>query len=167
MDRRQFTKRAALTLTVAGLSGSAFKCGSEKVSLYVSTINGLLKEISTLMPAQAQTVSKLIALATDFDVAFRRGDFNNADSLFSTLTTNLTTFTTDLGVNLSDQMKMWLAVIGATVRTIAVLLKDQVEAQSVAVRSIIAAKALKSESAVRRLANSAAVDAAFQASKLK
>src|SRR5688572_7518974 len=30
MNRRQFTKRAALTLTVAGLGGSAFKCGISK-----------------------------------------------------------------------------------------------------------------------------------------
>jgi len=30
MDRRQFTKRAALTLTVAGLGSSAFKCGVSK-----------------------------------------------------------------------------------------------------------------------------------------
>lgn len=164
MNRRQFTKQAALTLTVAGLAGSAFKCGSEKVSLYISTINGLLREIAVLLPAQSQTIAKLLALATDFDTAYRRGDFDSADSLFNTLVSNLTTFTTDLGVNLSDQVKMWLAVIGATVRTIAVLLRDQVATQpAIAGR----ARAARSAGAVERLADSAAVDAAFQAAKLR
>jgi hypothetical protein len=116
------------------------------------------------MPGRAAFITRIIAVAADFDAAYRRGDFANADNLFNTLVENLTTLTTDLGVNLSDQVKMWLAVIGATVQTVAVLLRDQIAAQPVSAAA--SARAAKSRNAVERLSSAKAVNATFEAAKL-
>jgi len=167
MNRRQFTWRGLLTVLTLGLAGSAFKCDSDKVSIYVLTITNFLKQISSLMPQWAASITKILAVATDFDAAYKRGDFSNADNLFNTLDENITTLTKDLGINLSDHVKMLLAVIGATVQTVAVLLHEQIIKQPAAIRSAIAARSPKSASAVERLASQAAVDATYQAAKLK
>lgn len=164
MNRRAFAKRGALTVAGLTLTTSAFKCGSESVSIYVSTITNFLKQISAIMPDRAAFITKIIGVAADFDAAYRRGDFASADNFLNTMIANISTLTNDLGVNLSDQVKMWLAVIGATVQTIAVLLRDQVGAQPVS--STLKARSAKSASAVERLASAAAVDATFQAAKL-
>lgn len=169
MNRRQFTKRAALTLAAAGISGSAFKCsGGEKVSIYVQTISTFLNEIAGILPDKAAFISKIVKVASDFDAAFRGGDFANADSLLNTLITNITTLTNDIGISTSNQVKMWLSVIGATVRTVAVLFKEANKSDPTALaKSGVSTDSLKSASAIERLASQAAVDAAFQATKLK
>ena|SRR5215217_4689031 len=164
LSKRQFLKVAGVA-SIGVLVVSTTACpGGAKVTIYMQTISGLLNEIALLMPAKSEFIRKTLKIAADFDAAYRRGDLANADAFFNTLTSNLTTLTVDLGVNLSDQMKMWLAVIGATVRTVAVLLRDQVGNTSTA-KSI--AKSAKSAAAVERLANASAVDAAFQAARLQ
>lgn len=162
MNRRQFTKRAALTLTVAGLGGPAFKCGSEQVSIYIRTITTFLSQIAGLLPAHATAIAKIVKLASDFDAAYRRGDFDTADSFFNSLEQNLTALTNDIGVNASNTVKTWIAIIGAAMTSLAVLFKQQVEAQpAIAAR----ARASRSAGAVERLASQAAVDRLYQAAK--
>jgi hypothetical protein len=168
MNRRTFAKRGALGLTALTLTTSAFKCGSEKVTIYVQTISAFLREIASLLPAQAQFITKIIAVATDFDAAYRRGDFTNATTFFNTLVSNLTTLTASLGLNLSAQVKVALAIVSSTVRLIAVLLQQQGTAQPEAVARARAASPAASAaiSTIERLANPAAIDATFQAAKL-
>jgi uncharacterized membrane protein len=165
MNRRQFTWRGILTFLVLGFAGSAFKCDSDKVSIYVLTITNFLKQISSIMPQWAATITKILAVATDFDAAYKHGDFSSADNLFNTLDENILTLTKDLGVNLSDHVKMLLAVIGATVQTVAVLLHEQIMKQPAS--AIAAARAAKSSNAVERLSAPAAVNATFETAKLK
>lgn len=163
MNRRQFTKRAALTLATASLAGSAFKCGSESLSIYVRTIITFLNQISSLLPAQASAISRIVKIATDFDAAYRRGDFSSADSLFNTLEQNLTQLTNDIGVNVSNSVKTWIAIIGAALTSISVLFKEQVST----LPAPMTAKAgtAKSASAVERRASQANVDALYQTAK--
>jgi hypothetical protein len=168
MNRRIFAKRSALGLTALTLTTSAFKCGSEKVTIYVQTISAFLREIASLLPAQAQFITRIIAVATDFDAAYRRGDFTNATAFFNTLVSNLTTLTTSLGLNLSAQVKVALAIVSSTVRLIAVLLKQQGATQPEAVARARAASPAASAaiSTIERLAGLAAIDATFQAARL-
>ena len=162
MNRRQFTKRAALTVIAAGLSGSAFKCSSEKISIYVQTISTFLNQISSVLPAQSALITKVLKIASDFDAAYRRGDFLSADGFFNSLVENLNALTQDIGVGTSNTVKTWLAIIGAAVTSIAVLLKEQVDAQpAVKGRASIATSAR----AVERLASQAAVDRLYQVAK--
>jgi hypothetical protein len=168
MNRRTFAKRGALGLTALTLTTSAFKCGSEKVTIYVQTISAFLREIATLLPAQAAFITKIIAVAADFDAAYRRGDFTNATTFFNTLVSNLTTLTTTIGLNLSPQVKVALAIVSSTVRLIAVLLQQQGTAQPEAVARARASSpaANAAISTIERLASPAAVEATFQAAKL-
>ena len=162
MNRRQFTKRAALTVAIAGLGGSAFKCGSEQVSIYIHTITAFLNQIAGLLPAHAAAIAKIVKLASDFDAAYRHGDFDGADSFFNSLEQNLTTLTNDIGINTSNTVKTWLAIIGAAMTSLAVLFKQQVQAQpAIAAR----ARASRSAGAVERLAAQSKVDALYQAAK--
>jgi len=168
MDRRQFTKRTALTLAVAGLGGSAFKCGAEKVTIYVQTISAFLNELGGLLPAQAQFIAKIIAVASEFDAAYRRGDFANATTFFNTLVGNISTLTAGVGVNLSPRIKVALTIVSSAVRLIAVLLQQQGATQPSAVARARAASpdADRAISTIEKLANPSAVDAAFAAAKL-
>lgn len=162
MNRRTLIKTGGLA-TVGVLTGSAFKCGADKVSIYVRTITTFLNQISSLLPAQAALITRIVKIASDFDAAYRRGDFASADTFFNSLEQNLTTLTNGIGVNVSNSVKTWISIIGITVTSIAVLFKEQIEAQpdiAAAVR-----RGARSAGAVERLAAQARVDALYQASK--
>jgi len=168
LSRRQFGKRAALTLAVAGLSGSAFKCSSEKVTIYVQTITSFLREISGLLPAQAAFINKIIGIAADLDAAYQRGDFDNATTFLESLTTNISTLITNLGVGLSPQIKVALAIVGSTVRLIAVLLNRQAT-EDPRVAAIVGARtdpaSERKKALIKSLADEQEIDKLFQASK--
>jgi hypothetical protein len=162
MNRRQFTKRAALTVAVAGLTSSAFKCGSEQVSIYIRTITTFLNQISSLIPAQSAAIARIVKIASDFDAAYHRGDFDSADNFFNSLEQNLTALTNDIGVNTSNTVKTWLAIIGAAMTSLAVLFKEQVDTQPAIAARV---RGAKSAGAVERLSSQTAVDRLFQAAK--
>lgn len=164
MNRRTFAKRTAIGLPALVLTTTALKCGSEQVSIYIRTIVTFLNQISTLLPDQASMITKIVKIASDFDAAYKRGDFNSADTFFNSLEKNLSTLTASIGVNTSNTVKTWIAIIGATVTSIAVLLKEQVETQSASLTASARATA-RSASAVERLASQAAVDRLYQAAK--
>lgn len=164
MNRRTFAKRTAIAVPALLLTSAAFKCGSEQISIYVRTISTFLNQISGLLPQHAATITKIVKIASDFDAAYRRGDFASADNFFNTLEQNLTTLVNDIGANASNNVKTWIAIIGATVTSIAVLLKSQIDAQPAGISAKARATA-KSAGAVERLASQAAVDALYQAAK--
>lgn len=169
MNRRQFTKRGALTLATAGLAGSAFRCGSEKITIYVQTITAFLKEIAGLIPNQGPFISKIIAVAEQFDAAYRRGDLTNASTFFNTLADNIASLVAAVGINLSARVKVGLAIVNSTVRLIAVLLKEQGMTQPamVAIARASSPAMATAIGTIERLADEAAVNAAFQASKIR
>lgn len=165
LNRREFAKRSALVIAVASIGGTAFKCGSEQVSIYVRTITTFLNQIAGLLPAHEAVIAKIVKVASDFDAAYRKGDFASADSFFNSLTQNLTSLEEDIGIDPNNTVKSWIAVIGATVTSIAVLLKEQVTTQPRQVTAQLRIKA-KSAGAVERLASQAAVDALYQAARI-
>lgn len=167
MNRRQFTKRGALGLVVAGLSGSAWKCGSDKISIYVSTISSFLNELAQFVPAQAAFIAQIVKVASDFDVAYRRGDFTNASTFFNTLAGNISTLTTSLGIGTSPRIKTLLSVVNITVRTVAVLLMNEGATKVAEVAKARASNPAMDDAVrtIERLANPKAVDAIFEASR--
>lgn len=168
MNRRSMIKRSALTVAGLTLTTTAFKCGSEKVTIYISTIISFLREISGLLPQQSGLIAKAIDVAEDFDAAYRRGDFASASTFFNSLTGNITTLTQNLGVGLSPRIQTLLSVVSITVRTVAVLLVNQGATKVIAVAAARASSPTI-DSAVRtieRLANPKEVNAAFEAVKL-
>lgn len=169
MTRRQFTKRGALTLAVAGFTSTAWRCGSEKITIYVQTIVAFLKELAGLVPGQGPLIAKIVAVAEQFDAAYRRGDLANASVFFNTLADNVNSLITALGLNLSARIKTVLAIVNSSVRLIAVLLKEQGMTQPAMVAEARATSSAmaKAIDAIERLANEAAVDAAYQASKIQ
>lgn len=167
MNRRQFARQSTLALAVAGLSATAFKCGSAQVTIYVQTIISFLREISAIIPAQASFIGKIIAIATDLDAAYKRGDFDNAMAFLESLTSNLNTLIANLGLNVSDRVKVALAIIGSTVRLIAVLLKQQAEQPEVAaaISTRTDAASIRRKALVAELANSSEIEKLYQAAK--
>lgn len=163
MDRRQFAKRTALAVPALLLTSAAFKCGSEQIGIYVRTISSFLNQISGLLPQHAATISRIVKIAADFDAAYRRGDFASADTFFNSLEQNLTTLTNAIGINTSNTVKTWLAIIGATVTSIAVLFKSQIDAAPPALAAQM--RGARSAGAVERLASQTAVDRLYQAAK--
>jgi len=168
MNRRSFAKRGALTLTTLALTATAFKCGSEKVSIYVTTIASFLREISGLVPSQSAFIAKAIDVAEEFDAAYRRGDFANASTFFSTLVGNVTTLIGNLGGGLSPRIQTLLSVVSITIRTVAVLLKNE---GATAVSAVAAARASNpvinaAAAAIERLADPKSVNATFEATRL-
>jgi len=168
MNRRTFAKRGAIGLAALTLTTSAYKCGAEKVTIYVQTISAFLNEIAGLLPAQAQFIARIISVAGEFDSAYRRGDFTNATTFFNTLVGNISTLMAAIGINLSSQVKVALAIVSSSVRLIAVLLQQQGTAQPEVVSRARAASpaANTAISTIERLANPSAVSAAFEAAKL-
>lgn len=163
MNRRQFATRGALAVVGATALGAG-KCDSATVSIYVRTITTFLNQISGILPDRAAVIAKIVKAASDFDAAYRRGDFASADNFFNSLDQNLSAFTNDLGVNVSNDVKTWISIIGATATSLAVLFKKEASTQP-AFAAI--ARNAKSASAVERLASQAAVDALYQAARPK
>lgn len=167
MNRRQFSKRTLLAVVAAAATGSAFKCSSEKVSIYVQTITSFLREIGTLIPAQASFINKIIGIAGDLDSAYRRGDFDSTTTFLESLSANINVLITNLGVNLSPQIKVALAIVNSTVRLIAVLLVQQASSPAVTavVKSRTSAEDMRKRALIESLANEHDIDAIFKASR--
>lgn len=166
LSKRNFLRVGGVAV-VGTLTLSAFKCGAESVTRYTSTIIAFLGEIATLLPTQANFISQIIKVARQFDEAYRRGDFANAGTFFNTMAGNITTLFNTLGVGVSSQVKVALAIVSTTVKLIAVLLMDQgatqsdtiADAQTPAMRSAI--------NLIQRLASPASVNATYEAARLQ
>lgn len=168
MNKRQFLTRGVLGLAALIMTTSAWRCGSEKVTIYVQTISSFLREIAGIIPAQAAFINKIIGIAADLDAAYRRGDFDNATSFLESLSENINTLITNLGLNLSSQVKVALAIVNSTVKLIAVLLVNQAEVPAVAAELKNRASNPADERKMKliwSLANEKEINALFEASK--
>lgn len=166
VSRRRMIKLTALAGASTLVMGTS-KCGAPKnLSFYVSTIVGALKDLSPLVPNLGDKIAKAITIAEAFDKAYRDGKFEDATAVFNNLVSVIEEITAAAGID-NDQIKLVLAVASIALRTIALLLLNQSEQPEVAAEIAKRSARGKSESAViRRLANSAAVNKAYQASKL-
>jgi hypothetical protein len=169
LSKRNFLKvGAAAGVGALALGATACPLDSKKVTFYSATLSSFLNEVAGLLPAQAAFIARIIKVISDFDAAYQRGDFTNASAFFNTMVANVSQLISDVGRNLSPQLKMLLAVASATVRTIAVLLQQQGATQPWAVARARAASpdADRAISTIEKLAHPSAVDAAFAAAKL-
>ena len=123
MNRRHFIHTGALA-GAGALVISETACAPKNLSFFVQTLIGAMRDLSPLIPGQGVLLSKIITIATDFDAAYKRGDFANATAIFNTLVGNVTQLINDIG-SLSTQIKTILAVVGIALRAIASLLASQ------------------------------------------
>lgn len=160
MNRRTILKTGALTAGMLMLSGAQVACG-KNLSLYVNIIVGALKELSPLLPGQAQLIAKAIAIAETFDRAYREGKFTDAIAIFENLAGVLGEIADAAGVT-NPQVRTALAVAGIALRAIAVLLKSR-EGEPVVVEAIGTATVAQRRqiALVNRLAEPAPLDAAI------
>ena len=151
MNRRQMLTTTGLGVVSIGVM-SQVGCKPKNLSLYVQTVVGALQEISPLLPSQAQFISKIVTVAADFDAAYKRGDFESATTLFSTIVSNVSQLISDIGTP-SPQIKVALAVAGIALRAIATLLASQATPAIAAQASKAAGAQAKAVNTVRRLSN--------------
>src|SRR6185503_1771494 len=160
LSKRNFLKvGGAAGIGALALSATACPFDGKKVTFYSATLSNFLNEIAGLLPAQAAFIARIVKVISDFDVAYQKGDFANASAFFNTMVANVTQLISDVGRNLSPQLKMLLAVASATIRTIAVLLQQQGTTQPSAVARARAASpdADRAISTIEKLASPSAV----------
>ncbi len=149
-------------LGAGGLAlGAAFgtpKGSGPVVDFELQTIRGAFNELKPLFPSQADIIGKILKVADDFDAAYKAKDFSSAETIAANLTSLVSQFTSDIGVGLPPQVKLWLAAASIAIRTIAVLIKGS--ASNNAPQAKVATVSL-----INKLASTSAVDAAFAAAK--
>lgn len=165
MNRRDMIKRAALGATVVAIGGPSVLmmegCKVKDIAFYVSTVTGSLQEVAPLLPGAAGLIAQAVAAANDFLSAYKAGKFDNAKTLFMSLSGFVGQILADVGAS-SPGVKLILALTAVAIRTIGTLLNNQ--------PAVVAAK-MKARSQVElsqvalldRLTNSQSVDALFAA----
>lgn len=165
MNRRQALKLGGLA-GVGALTMGVQRCGGPNLSFYVSTIIGAMKDLSPLLPNLSANITKAIKVAETFDAAYRKGDFDSAEKLFENLNSLISQIADDAGIE-SQQVKLAITFANVGIRAIAAILfaqRDQPAVASAIAKRGAAGKARLS--VVERLADAAAIDKAYQASKL-
>lgn len=167
LSKRTFLKLGGAA-AVGTLALGTTACGPS-MSVWVQTITGGLEELKPLLPAQAALLSKAISIAKSFNEAWQDEKFSNALAILENLASTIQQITEAAGVNLSQQVKTMITVVGVALRTIAVLLKAQMDDPAVAAtvndRAMANPSASRQRTLIERLADPAAVDAAFEAAK--
>lgn len=167
LSKRTFLKLGGAA-AVSALALGTTACGPS-MSVWVQTITGALEELKPLLPAQAALLSKAISIAKSFNQAWQDEKFSNAVTILENLTATIQQIIDAAGVNLSQQVKTMIAVVGIALRTVAVLLKEQMNDPAVATtvndRAMANPSASRQRTLIERLADPAAVDAAFAAAK--
>lgn len=173
MDRRQMISTTALGAAgfVVGTGFAAPGCGDkEDIDFYASTIIGSLETLKTLAPNQADMLDKGIGIARTFNKAYQDGKFDTAMGLFENLTNLIRDVILAVGVGMSDGVKVTLAIADVGIRAIAVLLKRQATKPEIAEelknRSVSPAQE-RQMALVQSLANPKAIDAVFEASRVR
>ena len=80
-------------------------------------------------------LDKIAKLAHDFNDAWVAGKFDSARKFFENLDETVSLVINDLGINAGARVKLLLASLGIAVRTIAALIQEQGQANSVAARA--------------------------------
>lgn len=164
-------RRKMLKVTGAGAVGvmafGASGCRKEDVSFYVSVFQGAMEELKPLLPNQLALITKVIGAIKTFKDAYDAGKFDSALTALENASTVLTEVIGQVGT-LSDPVKVALSIGGVALRAIAALLRSQSTQPAVAAaintRATTAAQQ-RTLSVIDRLANQAALDRVYQASK--
>lgn len=167
-NRRNFL-RASGTAGIGLLALGASECGKKNVDFYVATVIGTLEELKSLLPAQATLLSRGISVAKSFNDAYQDGKFDSAMTIFENLVGVVNEIIAAAGVNVSDGVKIALAVAGVAIRGIAVLLKDSTADPQVAAavkeKASASAADARRMSLVESLANPKSVQVVFETSR--
>jgi hypothetical protein len=167
-DRRNFLRASGIA-GVGLLALGAAECGKKDVDFYVATVVGTLEELKPLIPAQATLLTRGISIAKSFNDAYQDGKFDSAMTIFENLVSIVNEIIAAAGINVSDGVKIALAVGGVAIRGIAVLLKDSTTDPQVAAvvneKSKSSAASAKQASLVESLAHPKSVQMIFEASK--
>lgn len=126
-SKRSFLAVAGLGATGFAL-GTAFTapaCSAKSVSAEIIVVETFLKVVAVEIPNQSAIITKILKVADDFNADYQRGDFANAAAIFATLETDTTQLIADLGVNVSQRVKIALVLIDAAITAIGELLKSQ------------------------------------------
>jgi len=153
MNRRQFTKRGLLTLTAAGLTGSAFKCSVSKekavqVAGFVIDVTREAPPLLDLLGAHdlAETVStKAIPALEKLRAALANADIPTAGSLLSNARSVLGSIGNAL-LNLPESPRR-STIIGilASVNVLLLTVEAFVESEVPVKPGVISASAIRSE----------------------
>lgn len=170
MNRRQMISTSALAAGGFALGGAmtAPQCsGARNLSTYVQMIAGGFSEMKVLLPdlglsqsmvaRVAELLDKGVAIAKDFDKAYREGKFTDARTLFTNLGSLVTQVITVLGVSTENRgVKVALAAIGIARIAVAIILDRQLSQPSAAA-SVRDARAVPENAValdeIKRLAN--------------
>lgn len=167
LSKRNFLKVGGVA-ALGSLTLCTASCGPS-MNTWVQTIIGGLEELKPLLPAQGSLLTKAISTAKSFNEAWQDGKFANAAALLENLTATIQQVIDDAGVNVSQQVKTMIAVVGVALRTIAVLMKEQmgdpVVAAAVRDKTANSPSAAMQRSVIERLADPNAVNAVFAAAR--
>lgn len=166
MNRRTMLKVTG-TGAVGVMAFGTTSCKKEDVSFYVSVFQGAMEELKPLLPNSLALINKVIGVIKTFKDAYDAGKFDNALTALENVSATLTEIISQVGT-LSDPVKVALSVGGVALRAIAALLRSQSTEPAVAAainaRATTAAQQ-RTLSVIDRLANQAALDRVYQASK--
>ena len=166
LNRRGFIQTGALA-GVGTLALSSQACKPKDVGAEVAAITSFLHEISPLLPAQAQLITKIVKVASDFNEAYQAGKFENATSFFANLSDLIDQLTGDLDVNVPPQVKIAIAIVNAAVRAIAVLMHSQATPAIRAMSATATTEQKRGAAKIEKLSDPDAIDAVFRALKAK
>ena len=170
MDRRLFMQTgAAAGVGSIALVTTGCPFDGKKVSFYARTISAFLVEIGDIVPSQAAFIAKIVKTVSDLDAAAQRGDFVSAASFFNTMVPNVTQLITNIGGNLTPNVKIARALANAAIKGLAVFLKNEGATTVSAVASMRASSPTVNSAVnlIERLASPTEIDAVFEASKLQ
>ena len=156
MNRRTFAKCSALT--VGALTLGTAGCEKKDVDFYIATVTGALQQLKQFLPNQADLLTRAIAIAREVNQAYQDGKFDTAIGLANSLTATIESVITAAGVNLSDPVKMILAIANVALSTVAVLIGNSTAANRAA---------SPTAGNLRVLASPTRVQAIFAASRLQ
>jgi len=135
-------------------------CSAKSVGAEVRVAETFLKVVAIELPSQKPIIDKIIKVADDFNADYQRGDFKNAASIFATLEGDVTQLISDLGVNVSQRIKVALVLVDAAITAIGELLNSQKGAVVVNLMNATPAEQAKAAAIERRAAR---VDKLFRA----
>lgn len=123
MNRRSMLKLSGVA-GVGALTLGAGKCGGQSIETEVAIIQSTALALKSLLPAQSTLLDKVGKLASDFNVAYKRGDFVSAKATFESLDTDIQTLIADVG-GASPRVVFLVALVGVALHAVASLLASQ------------------------------------------
>lgn len=167
LSKRKFLQVGGVA-AVGTLTLGAKGCGPS-MNTWVQTIIGALEELKPLLPNQVQLISRAAGIAKSFNEAWQGGKFVDATAILENLAGVINQIIDDAGVGVSQTVKTAIAVIGISLRTIAVIMKGQAEdpqvAAAVSAKATTSASAARQKSFIERLADPNAVNALYATAK--